>query len=96
MTDGAGGDDRGSAGRPAAAVRADWLQPHASRLDPRRPDAARIRAAHDAAVAAGSEDYVDPATGYRVFTAVALREKGRCCGQGCRHCPWVGAEGTGA
>ena len=73
-------------------VRADWLRPHPSRLDPRRPDVAAILAAHDAAVAAGEDDYVDPSSGYRVFTAVTLRERGTCCGQGCRHCPWVGGD----
>ena len=90
MTDGPGGDPRQEPRQPAD-VRADWLRPHDSRLDPRRPDGTRILAAHDAAVAAGAEDYVDPVTGYRVFTAVTLRDRGRCCGQGCRHCPWVGA-----
>ena len=88
---GAGGNDPEGGDPARAAVRVDWLHPHPSRLDPGRPDVARIRAAHDTAVATGAEDYVDPATGYRVFTAVTLLERGRCCGQGCRHCPWVGA-----
>lgn len=37
---------------------------------------------------AGEQTYVDPATGYLVFTAGALRERGECCGSGCRHCPY--------
>ncbi len=45
-------------------------------------------AAHAAAVAAGSPTYVDPATGYQVFTEAFLAERGRCCGSGCRHCPF--------
>lgn len=32
--------------------------------------------------------YTDPKTGYKVFTAVYLRERGYCCGSGCRHCPY--------
>jgi hypothetical protein len=47
-------------------------------------------AAHDAAVAAGADGYQDPATGWWVFTAVALAANGTCCERGCRHCPWVG------
>lgn len=43
---------------------------------------------HAAACAAGAETYVDPSTGYRVFTAVALEQRERCCGCGCRHCPF--------
>ncbi len=44
--------------------------------------------AHDAAVAAGQDGYVDPDTGYFVFTAVFLAARGTCCGSGCRHCPY--------
>ena len=75
-------------------VRQDWLRPHRSRLDADRPGADRILAAHDAAVAAGSDGYVDPATGWWVFTAATLAARGRCCDQGCRHCPWVGSDAT--
>ena len=32
--------------------------------------------------------YTDPATGYKVFTAYAALQRGRCCGSGCRHCPY--------
>jgi hypothetical protein len=55
---------------------------------------AAIRAAHDAAVAAGEPGYVDPDTGYFVFTAAALAERGECCGSGCRHCPYSAREGA--
>jgi hypothetical protein len=47
-----------------------------------------VQAAHDRAVAAGEPGYLDPVTGWFVFTSVALRERGHCCGNGCRHCPW--------
>jgi hypothetical protein len=49
---------------------------------------ARIAAAHDAAVAAGEPGYLDPETGFFVFTALALAARGECCGSGCRHCPY--------
>ena len=32
--------------------------------------------------------YTDPQTGYRVFTAFGLGKRARCCGSGCRHCPF--------
>ena len=33
------------------------------------------------------DTYVDPDTGYSVFTQAYLRRR-PCCGNGCRHCPW--------
>ncbi len=47
-------------------------------------------AAHDAAVDAGHDGYIDPTTGLFVMTATALAAR-PCCDQGCRHCPWVAA-----
>lgn len=32
--------------------------------------------------------YIDPVTGYNVFTEFAHRKRGRCCGSACRHCPY--------
>lgn len=46
------------------------------------------REVHAAAVRAGQEHYTDPGTGYLVFTEVYLRKRARCCGSGCRHCPF--------
>ena len=43
---------------------------------------------HTAACAAGELSYVDPRTGYTVFTALSHERRGRCCGCGCRHCPF--------
>lgn len=51
-----------------------------------------LRALHDQAVAAGQALYRDPFTGYYVLTAKALRDKGDCCGNGCRHCPFTPEE----
>lgn len=41
---------------------------------------------HDEAVARGEMDYIDPASGYHVFTELAHLKRGKCCGSGCRHC----------
>ncbi len=43
---------------------------------------------HTAACSDGRHWYVDPVSGYRVFTAVALAERPSCCGSSCRHCPF--------
>jgi ATP-binding cassette subfamily B (MDR/TAP) protein 1 len=47
-----------------------------------------IDARHERAVAEGRDTYVDPETGYEVFTAAYLTRRGVCCGSGCRHCPF--------
>ena len=49
---------------------------------------AEIVAAHDAAVTAGEAGYIDPESGLFVLTAAYLAERGTCCDQGCRHCPY--------
>ena len=58
--------------------------------DPRIPPAAVVE--HARARAESRMSYSDPATGYPVFTADALRTVGRCCGAGCRHCPYSASE----
>eukprot|EP00959_Pyramimonas_sp_CCMP1952_P166079 3471133-Pyramimonas_sp.AAC.1 len=40
------------------------------------------RTAHEAACKAGQAKYIDPKTGYSVFTEAALLKRGRCCGCG--------------
>ena len=47
---------------------------------------------NDLYIANGESGYVDPATGLFVFTAAFLADRGTCCGSGCRHCPYNGAE----
>jgi hypothetical protein len=47
-----------------------------------------IDEAHARAVEAGEPGYADPETGNFVFTALALLDRGYCCGSGCRHCPY--------
>jgi hypothetical protein len=65
------------------------VEPHSSRLALDHPGRERILAAHEAALAADEPGYVDPATGLFVQTAATLASRGTCCGQGCRHCPYV-------
>jgi hypothetical protein len=72
--------------RPDALAR-----PHPSRFDPARADHAAALAAHAAAVEAGDAGYLDPTSGLFVLTAAFLAERGWCCDNGCRHCPYVGA-----
>ena len=43
---------------------------------------------HEKACMAGDLMYVDPVTGYSVFTELAHKKRGTCCGSGCRHCPF--------
>ena len=64
-------------------------EPHPSRLAPDHPHRAEILAAHRAARTSGAAVYADPATGYFVMTSDELARHGTCCGQGCRHCPYV-------
>jgi diphthamide synthase (EF-2-diphthine--ammonia ligase) len=44
---------------------------------------------HRAACAVGSHTYADPVTRYTVFTELAHLARGKCCGSGCRHCPYA-------
>jgi diphthamide synthase (EF-2-diphthine--ammonia ligase)/ABC-type Fe3+-hydroxamate transport system substrate-binding protein len=43
---------------------------------------------HRIACDRGELRYTDPDTGYQVFTELAHRQRGKCCGSGCRHCPF--------
>ena len=63
--------------------------PHPTRLAVRHPAYAANLECHEAAIARNDDCYVDPVTGYQVFTARLLWERGFCCDQGCRHCPWL-------
>lgn len=63
--------------------------PHPTRLGADAPQRVAILAAHAAAMAAGEPGYMDPATGLFVFTAKYHAERGTCCENDCRHCPYV-------
>jgi hypothetical protein len=64
-------------------------EPHPSRLDPSHPRRDEILAAHAAALRDGAAGYLDPPTGLFVLTAATLADRGTCCEQGCRHCPYL-------
>ncbi|HEY4929864.1 MAG TPA: DUF5522 domain-containing protein [Acidimicrobiales bacterium] len=64
-------------------------EPHSSRLAPDHPRRAEILAAHRTARMSGESGYTDPATGYLVMTSAYLADRGTCCHQGCRHCPYL-------
>ena len=69
------------------------LEPHPIRLPEATPGYHEILAAHHTAVAESSPGYTDPFTGLFVLTAVYLWERGECCEQGCRHCPYLSRPG---
>ena len=52
-----------------------------------RGPGAVVRLLHATAVQRGYGQYIDPATGFSVFTSLFLKKRA-CCGNGCRHCPW--------
>ena len=64
-------------------------QPHPSRLPTTHPAYDEILACHAAAMDAGEPGYVDPLTGLYVMTAAYHADRGTCCGNGCRHCPYI-------
>lgn len=47
-----------------------------------------IHRVHTEACEAQKQMYVDPGSGYKVFTEFAHRQRGTCCGSACRHCPF--------
>ncbi|KAG5276249.1 hypothetical protein AALO_G00129720 [Alosa alosa] len=47
-----------------------------------------IHRLHKKACEAEKRLYIDPSTGYKVFTAFAHLKRGKCCGSACRHCPY--------
>ena len=58
---------------------------------------ADIEDLHRLAVLQGSTTYVDPTTGFTCFTELAHLQRGQCCGNRCRHCPygWIHVVRTG-
>eukprot|EP01012_Entosiphon_sulcatum_P004654 TRINITY_DN11906_c0_g2_i1.p1 TRINITY_DN11906_c0_g2~~TRINITY_DN11906_c0_g2_i1.p1 ORF type:complete len:330 (+),score=44.39 TRINITY_DN11906_c0_g2_i1:29-1018(+) len=53
-----------------------------------------IEKLHSEACRNGDATYIDPASGFQVFTALFHKERGYCCGSGCRHCPYGHANVT--
>lgn len=75
--------------------RNDPQTPHPERLSPQAPGYREIMAAHQAAMDRGESGYLDPFTGLFVMTAGFHLKRGHCCHNGCRHCPYTGADGEG-
>ncbi|GBF88553.1 hypothetical protein Rsub_01268 [Raphidocelis subcapitata] len=71
---------------PAPPLRLEDLACAGAALRGQPPERA-IAALHQAAVDAGRDMYVDPQSGYNVFTSAALARR-PCCGNRCRHCPY--------
>lgn len=70
-------------------LRPGWREtPAPSRLALDHPQRAEILAAHAAALAAGEAMYRDPVSGLMAMTAETLAAR-PCCGNACRHCPYV-------
>jgi hypothetical protein len=74
----------------------DRRAPLTSRVDPGRSDHAAIVAAHARSLALGEGGYADPSTGFFVFDAQALWDRGACCSSGCRHCPYEDGPRSGS
>lgn len=47
-----------------------------------------IKELHKEACKNKEEFYIDPETGFQVFTEFYHKAKGYCCESGCRHCPY--------
>lgn len=89
----AAGEPVPSAAPPLASVMRLRLEAYPAAVehaaDPDDPSlTAEQRRAHDDAVRAGEAGYLDPDSGLFVLTAAHLAERGTCCGEGCRHCPF--------
>ncbi len=70
-------------------LREDWRRAHPTRLSPAHAHFDEIVRRHESAVDRGVSAYADPTSGFSVFTARFLAERGSCCDSGCRHCPYV-------
>jgi len=51
-------------------------------------DTTDIEDMHMQALKNGSTTYIDPPTGFSVFTDLIHLKRGNCCGNRCRHCPY--------
>jgi len=79
----------GAPSQPNPPLRDNGLEsPHASRLGPDNPRFEEIMERHRSSVDVNLPTYVDPLSGFSVFTAAFLAKRGYCCASGCRHCPF--------
>jgi len=63
--------------------------PRESRLALDHPLREAILSAHKAALERNEDGYIDPGTGWWVFSASYLADRQVCCLSGCRHCPYT-------
>ena len=71
-------------------LRADGIDiPLPRRLAPDSAQFVEVMRRHADAVARRRQTYRDPSSGYTVFTARFLADRGYCCDSGCRHCPYA-------
>jgi hypothetical protein len=54
--------------------------------DPEIPD---LEDLHKIACEKEEEMFLDPKTGYYMMTAFYLKKRGKCCGSGCKFCPYT-------
>jgi len=52
------------------------------------PDIEDFHRVHEQALSKAEGTYIDPETGYTVFTELTHLKRGKCCGNRCRHCPY--------
>lgn len=70
-------------------LRGDHVEvPLVARYSPRTRGFAEGMARHHDAIVQNRPSYRDPVTGFTVFTAKFLADRGYCCASGCRHCPY--------
>jgi len=70
-------------------LRPDWEMPLPERLPPTNPRRHEILERHADALAKNLPTYIDPVSGFSVFTAKFLATRDDCCASGCRHCPYI-------
>lgn len=56
--------------------------------DAAKNDVVDVEELHRLAVLRGEFTYTVPSTGFMVFTELAHLNRGKCCGNKCRHCPF--------
>ena len=52
------------------------------------PDIEDFHRVHEEALSRAEGTYIDPETGYTVFSELTHLKRGKCCGNRCRHCPY--------
>lgn len=74
---------------PVDRIRPDGITvPLESRLSTGTEFHAEVMRRHEVALRDRRPTYRDPVSGYTVFTARFLADRGYCCHSGCRHCPY--------